>query len=709
MRYGRRLRDFIILLASVPMVGLGMGCGSSADERGGSTIPTGGAGGMGTGGSGNSGSGAFSCSSVYGDECGKACEDDEGCAAGLHCNAERCTAVCSSAAHCESGAECTGSGRCALGIGGPGDCEPLSCAERGWACGRFTNECGNISDCADEGLGCGDGQNCIGGIDGPTECVDAGLADCDVCSAIPDCSDQPQTTIITGRVVTPGRDDDDTENQLGVPNAVVYVLRSNQVSDLPEIPKGLPPGDAVSCDRCEDQDLGPVLIGTVTDSTGSYTLEGKIPVGVEFLLVVKAGKFRRAVAFSVDPEDACTTVDRSNVTLPNNPTRLPRDLDDGLAVNVPHIAITTGDYDAMECVFEKIGLAHSLFTSPTGDGPIHLYRDNGAWPSGELRGCVGCAACTGNNCRRSFCDGCGDCEGGTECSACQATVVAACEASGIPTSTELVGSEVLHQDGGRITEYDMVVSNCRGNANGAPDAESDDAGNVRRYVNRGGRFFASHFSHNWIQHGTEGFSADAPLDTGLAPAVVWQGHDTGITNGTGILSENPPRENASPRIQSFIDWMVHVDAVSEDDLSFNIPEPRSRATTLGEFTEEFVHCEGGVCDRESRWRPQQIAFNTPYAAPSEGAACGRVVYSGFHVSVTGTSDLVFPSYCSGPLSPPEKTLLFLLFDLGACVGEDPPVIPPCVPQTCEDAGARCGIVLDGCGDILDCGICPPPH
>jgi hypothetical protein len=32
--------------------------------------------------------------------------------------------------------------------------------------------------------------------------------------------------------------------------------------------------------------------------------------------------------------------------------------------------------------------------------------------------------------------------------------------------------------------------------------------------------------------------------------------------------------------------------------------------------------------------------------------------------------------------------------------------PPCTPRTCVQAGAQCGIVVDGCGHTLDCGSCP---
>jgi hypothetical protein len=30
----------------------------------------------------------------------------------------------------------------------------------------------------------------------------------------------------------------------------------------------------------------------------------------------------------------------------------------------------------------------------------------------------------------------------------------------------------------------------------------------------------------------------------------------------------------------------------------------------------------------------------------------------------------------------------------------------CCPKTCADQGANCGMIGDGCGNILDCGTCP---
>src|SRR5262249_8605987 len=156
------------------------------------------------------------------------------------------------------------------------------------------------------------------------------------------------------------------------------ILRTTQVNELPAIPSGIPAG-RTSCDRCTDQAqyLGPVLAGAVTDATGHFRIEGDIPVGVDFVLVVKAGKFRRATMQNLSRGSACTDVTLPQ-TLPNNPTRIPRTTSDGLAVNFPRIAVSTGQIDAMECVLEKIGIDHSEFGNFGGNAHIDLYRGGGS-------------------------------------------------------------------------------------------------------------------------------------------------------------------------------------------------------------------------------------------------------------------------------------------------------------------------------------------
>jgi hypothetical protein len=197
------------------------------------------------------------------------------------------------------------------------------------------------------------------------------------------------------------------------------------------------------------------------------------------------------------------------------------------------------------------------------------------------------------------------------------------------------------------------------------------------------------------------YDAANPAATGLGPAATWNTRSDMSAAGTGVISVGRP--GASPRIQNFADWMVREAVTMAPGYDFAITDPRSQADALGPTSEEFVYrsdsTEQGV---------QQFSFNTPYGAPAD-AACGRVAYSGFHVAAeTGGTDFaeaIFPAHCTGDLTAQEKVLLYMLFDLGACIGEPPPP-PPCEEQECGED--KCGFASDGCGGVIDCGPCRPP-
>jgi hypothetical protein len=264
--------------------------------------------------------------------------------------------------------------------------------------------------------------------------------------------------------------------------------------------------------------------------------------------------------------------------------------------------------------------------------------------------------------------------------------------------------------------------------------------------------FASHLSWTWLQdNGNTAYHEDTAVETGLTSAATWGSDDYNQTQGVGVVSIGRTGANSS-KITKYADWLENENAATfeDDQYTFDIVDPRPPARSVGAYSEEYVYKAESFGTSV-----QQFAFNTPYAAPEE-AICGRVAYSAFHVSAGGgTSPFAnqsFPGYCSltgEDLTPQEKTLLYMLFDLGACVTTDipePPVCTPvadctgrcgtipdgcggtvtcggcpdgetcrvggvcsdleCVPTTCEAQGAECGFKADGCGGVLDCGSCP---
>jgi hypothetical protein len=142
-----------------------------------------------------------------------------------------------------------------------------------------------------------------------------------------------------------------------------------------------------------------------------------------------------------------------------------------------------------------------------------------------------------------------------------------------------------------------------------------------------------------------------------------------------------------PKGQALGDWLNTVggsDVLGQVDL--HLPN-----NTIGD----------DIADYAQRWivtespdTVQYISANTPLGAP-EADQCGRVVLSDIHVSggiqVDATTrpptllgdasvnDYPFPTGCvTKEMSPQEKVLAFMLFDISACVIPDSavPTFPP---------------------------------
>ena len=627
----------------------------------------------------------------------------------------------------------------------PVSCVPKTCAQLGHTCGLASDGCGQVlncwSGCAANNPSCsgscGDNSACLSDqTTGAQSCV-AGTPTCtgSLCSTVPTTCAANAPTRLTGTVVTPGRLVNGSYiNRLPVPNALVYIPADPNVA-LPSIVQGVTVGNAASCGRCEDEKLvadgQSVLAAAVTDYKGTFTLEGRVPVGTTFKLVVKVGKWRRVVQVPNNVSAACATR-----ALLADYTRLPASSTDGLTgTHLPRIAVSTGSVDEMECVFRNIGVAESEFTLPTASGRVHMYRSNGAQMAGAV-----CSGTYRNN------------NGNTV--QCTSNSNAGCvtRQSGCSFSNN---DSLLYGNQTTINGYDLVVWDCEG----GEEQHNDHDAKIETYVNNGGRMFASHFSYSWIEgNGT----LDQSADWGVAGTY---------DEGTGFVSlptGNTARTGANGvKSLLFRDWLDYQGALSGSTAGalstpplatpqFSISEPRDRAgPNVGPSTDEWVYrnarlcsnnanrvctsnsdcnvcsnnssracsqnsdCQsggscgfGGSCGNTNNPRVQQLSFNTPYNA-GDDAICGRVAYSGFHVTATDNNDSgdFFPGVCSnGVLTAQEKVLVFMLFDLATCVSSgDPPTPPSCTPKTaanvCPGENDACGYVSDGCGGVVNCGGC----
>lgn len=496
-------------------------------------------------------------------------------------------------------------------------CTPKTCADFGATCGQLGDGCGGLT--APCGT-CSSPQFCGGGGYSKCGAGDAGTNDAGctgLCQQIPSCSGGATTTL-TGTVWAPSGPNS-VYGALPVPGAVVYVPNGTVQAFTP----------GVSCDQCSALASGLPLVSTVTSADGTFTLKN-VPAGANIPLVIQLGRWRRKVTIaSVTP---CVSQ-----ALQGDVTRLPRTQAEG---DIPLIAVSTGNVDALECVFRKMGVDDSEFTNPLLNGRIRLYRDNGAR-----------AAHTKNQ--------------------------------QVPTASDLYGAQT------ELDKFDAVLFACVG---AREDKASADKGRVLAYANKGGRVFATHYSYVWLYD-------LAPWNT----TAAWSADQDFWDSVTGLV------DTGSAKGQQFATWLGVVNAlsgsspprISIDEARHDVDQP----VTAG--AERWIT----TYQDDPKAALEHYAFNTPWGT-APASQCGRVIYSDFHVTTNSqTGRDTFPDECdSNPLTPQEKVLAYMMFDLTTCISQaTPPPPATCTPKTCGQLGYGCGKAGDGCGGIIDCGACTAPQ
>jgi len=205
----------------------------------------------------------------------------------------------------------------------------------------------------------------------------------------------------------------------------------------------------------------------------------------------------------------------------------------------------------------------------------------------------------------------------------------------------------------KLKNYDLVLMACEGGTNG--DNKSGAARqNIVDYAGLGGRVFLSHWHNIWIEEGAGSFPTAATFD-----------HQEDL--------ESPftaQIDMTFPKGMALAQWLINV----------------AGSTQLGEIAiTEGQNTVAAIDDAVStRWiygedptSVQYFTFNTPIAAPAE-QQCGRVVDTDIHVSSGDNGGKDFPSGCTtSDLSPQEKVLIFMIFELSSCLTPDdePPPIP----------------------------------
>jgi hypothetical protein len=205
-----------------------------------------------------------------------------------------------------------------------------------------------------------------------------------------------------------------------------------------------------------------------------------------------------------------------------------------------------------------------------------------------------------------------------------------------------------------LMTYDIVLMACEGGQN--PEQKPATALQAMYdYTSLGGRVFASHWHNYWLEAGPAPFPETADFE-----------HQDDLESPfTGRVDDTFPKGLA------LRDWLVNVGASTV---------PGELPIVSGQHTVNGVNATMSTrwIYGEDPFSTQYFTFNTPIGVPAEDQ-CGRVVFSDIHVSSGDAVGEDFPGGCDTvDLSPQEKALLFMLFDLSSCIqpDDDPPIVPP---------------------------------
>jgi hypothetical protein len=455
-----------------------------------------------------------------------------------------------------------------------------------------------------------------------------------------------QTTTVTGTVYDPA-------GKNPIYNVAVYV----PAAALQPLPQGVPTGsDACSCTALFQS---AALASTTSGVDGTFTLTN-VPVGANVPLVIQVGKWRRQFSIQVNSCTANALADKS-IALPSTVV--------GPGDNLPDIAVSTGASDSLECLFRRIGLPASEYVAGAGTGG-HIHIFSGGKPAAMRAADAGFGFGGGGG------FGVGG-QGGSNPGAPEAPAMA-----GAPPSDMNLWSTQA-----QLMPYDIVLLSCEG-------GETYDANPpaLEAYLNAGGRAFASHYHYSWFAGPLASMqNYSAPSDWG--PNLATWTTDDSIAEGPvagAIVTTLNGSTTPFPKGVALDQWLKLVGALGQNmqpaaDLSIYTPRSNAVVSAMQPASQPWITWDNPQTTTQTMY----FSFDTPVnpPAPEDGGApqyCGRAVFSDLHVGGNPmTRDTAPPpGGCDATdLSPQEKALEFMLFDLSSCVVPDtiaPPtvVVPP---------------------------------
>ena len=194
-----------------------------------------------------------------------------------------------------------------------------------------------------------------------------------------------------------------------------------------------------------------------------------------------------------------------------------------------------------------------------------------------------------------------------------------------------------------LKKYDVIVHSCEGipmSTNKSVQARQA----LKDYIDLGGRVFASHWHNYWIQYGAMPLPTVATFSSGgTLPSPITADVEVSFAKGKALA-----------------DWLVTVGGSSQVGKLVL----KDAKNTIDAVNQTVARAWIAVPAQKSI---QYLSFDAPIGA-AEDHQCGRMVLSDIHVSTGDLGHAPFPNSCvTRDLSPQEKALIFMVFDLSNCL------------------------------------------
>jgi hypothetical protein len=376
-----------------------------------------------------------------------------------------------------------------------------------------------------------------------------------------------------------------------------------------------------SCDTCDSLYTGNPVAAGLSDATGQFLVDDA-PDGPNIPLVIQVGKWRKQITLPM----VRPCVDNP---LPDKTVTLPRSHTDG---DIPNIAISTGGADTLECLLRRVGVDTAEYMpGEAGPGRLHIFQ--GSMRPGATTGGTG---------------------GGTQHAVPNTSPAA-------PMAPIAMWDTLDH-----LMQYDIVLLSCEG-----AETQMMNQQALHDYASVGGRVFASHFHYSWFNTGPYG----------MENLATWSTGSNSIGNITGTIVTTLPNGMPFPKGMALQQWLMTVGALTNGQLPIEQARHNADVAVANTPSQPWI-LSGPTANPPGT--TEYFSFNTPVNAqmtPDGPGYCGRVVYSDLHVgaaSMDQPDSQPVPQECTDrDLSPQEKALEFMLFDLSSCL--TPNNVPPRPP------------------------------